>query len=73
MECELGKGGRDEVRRIWKFYFEDLYSMDNQEQAPTHMYDFDSVQRGNYFGGEPIRRSEVEVRWGKLKNGKGYI
>ena len=25
---------------------------------------------GNYFGEEPIRRMEVEVRVGKLKNGK---
>ena len=28
------------------------------------------LQRGNYFGGEPIRRTEVEVKVGKLKNGK---
>ena len=27
-------------------------------------------RRSNYFGGEPIRRTEVEVRVGKLKNGK---
>ena len=25
---------------------------------------------GSYFGGEPIGRAEVEVRVGKLKNGK---
>ena len=34
------------------------------------MCGFDGFQRGNYFGGEPIRRPEVEVRVGKLKNGK---
>ena len=34
------------------------------------MYDFDGIQRGKYFGGEPIGRAEVEVRVGKLKNGK---
>ena len=28
------------------------------------------VWRGNYFVGEPIRRTEVEVRIGKFKNGK---
>ena len=28
------------------------------------MCDFDGIQRGNYFGGEP------EVKVGKLKNGK---
>ena len=33
------------------------------------MYGFNEVQRG-YFGEEPIRRMEVEVRVGKLKNGK---
>ena len=26
--------------------------------------------RGNYFGGEPIRKTEVEVRVGKFSNGK---
>ena len=31
---------------------------------------FDGIQRGCYLGGEPIRRAEVEVRVGKLKNGK---
>ena len=30
----------------------------------------DGVPRANYFGGESVERSEVEVRVGKLKNGK---
>ena len=34
------------------------------------MCDFDGIQRGNYFGGETIGRAEVEMRVGKLKNGK---
>ena len=34
------------------------------------MYGFDGIRRGNYFGGYPIVRFEVEVRVGKLKNGK---
>ena len=34
------------------------------------MCGFDGIQRGNYFGGEPIARAEVEVRVGKLKNRK---
>ena len=55
-----------EVRRIWKYY-EDLYNRDTQEQLPSHMYGFDGVRRGNYFGGEPVRRTEVEVRVGKLE------
>ena len=28
------------------------------------------IRRGNYFGGEPIGRAEVEVRVSRLKNGK---
>ena len=28
------------------------------------------VRKGNYFGGEPFGRAEVEVRVGKLKNGE---
>ena len=31
---------------------------------------FDGVRRGNYFGEETIGRPEVEVRVGKLKNGR---
>ena len=34
------------------------------------MCGFDRIQRGKYFGGEPIRRAEVEVTVGMLKNGK---
>ena len=34
------------------------------------MCGFDGVRRGNYFGGELIRRAEIEVRVGRLKNGK---
>ena len=34
------------------------------------MCGFDGIWRGNYFRGEPIGIAEVEVRVGKLKNGK---
>ena len=30
----------------------------------------DGIWRGNYFGGEPTGRAEVELRVGKLKSGK---
>ena len=30
------------------------------------MCGFEGIWRGNYFGGEPIGRAEVEVRVGKL-------
>ena len=62
--------GEDEMRRIWKEHFEDLYNLHVQEQVAIHMCDFDRIQRGNYLGGKPTGRAEVEVRVGKLKNGK---
>ena len=34
------------------------------------MCGFGGIWRGNYFGGEPFGRAEVEVRVGKLQNGK---
>ena len=43
--------------------------MGTKEQVALHMYDFISVERGIYFRGEPIRKAEVNVRVGKLKNG----
>ena len=58
----------EEVRRIWKEYFEDLYNVDTQDQVAVHMCDFDGIRKGNYFGGELNGRAEVEVRVGKLKN-----
>ena len=48
-----------EVRMIWKEYYEDLYNIDTQEQVAIPLCGFDGVQRGNYFGGELIRRMEV--------------
>ena len=62
--------GEDLVRKILKQYLEDLYSIDTQEQVAVHMCGFDGIRRGNYFGGEPIGKAEVEVRVGKLKYGK---
>ena len=62
--------GDDEVRRIWKEYLEDLYNIDTQEQVAVHMCGFDRIWRGNYFRGEPIGRAEVEVKVGKLTNGR---
>ena len=34
------------------------------------MWGFDGVHRGNYFGGELIKTTEVEVRVGMLQNRK---
>ena len=65
--------GEDEVQRIWKDYFEDLYNVDTQEQGTVHMCGFDGVQRSNYFRGEMIKRTEVGVRMRKLKNGGAAV
>ena len=48
----------------------DMYNIDTQEQVAVHMCGFDRIQRGNYYGGEPIGRVKIKVRVGKLKNGK---
>ena len=37
------------------------------------MCGFDGIWRGNYFEGKPIGRAEVEVRVGKLKDGKAAV
>ena len=58
--------GQDKVRRIWEEYFEDLYSIGTQEEVAVHMCGFDGIRRGNYCGGEPNGRAEVEMRVGKL-------
>ena len=47
--------------------FWNLYIIDTQEQVAVHMCGFDGIRRGDYFGGEPIGRVEVEIRVCKLK------
>ena len=54
-------GGRSE---------KDLYNIDTHEEVPVPMCSFDGIRRGNYFGGEPTERAEVELRVGKFKKGK---
>ena len=39
-------------------------------QIAVYMCGFDEVERGNLFRGEPIRRTDIELLVGKLKNGK---
>ena len=52
--------GEDEVRRIWKKHFEDLYNIDTQDQVAVHICGFDLVRRSNYFGREQIEKAKVE-------------
>ena len=40
----------DELQRIWKSYFEDLYNIGTKEQVAVYMYGFNNVQRNIYFG-----------------------
>ena len=65
--------GEDELRRIWKEYFEDLYNIDTQEQVAVNICGFDWIRRGNYAGGDPIGRTEVEVRVGKFKKERPQV
>ena len=43
--------------------------LDIQEQVASNCVS-NGVRRGNYFGGQLIKRTEVEVRVRKFKNGK---
>ena len=65
-EERMEMGGWHFERLSWegfgKKYLKDLYNVDTQEEVEVHMYDYDGVQRGNSFGGEPIRKIEVEER-----------
>ena len=47
-----------------------MCNTDTHEEVAVNMCSFDGVRKGNYLGGEPIRKMEVEVRMEKLKNGK---
>ena len=53
--------------------FGDLYNIESQEQVAIHMCGFDGVQRSHYFGEDPIKRTELDARVRKLKNGKTQV
>ena len=42
--------------------------MDIQKQVVVHVCGFDGVQRGKYFGGEPIKRTDDKVVADKVLN-----
>ena len=46
--------GEEEVRMIWKDYFEDQYNIDTKKLVAVNMCGFDGIQRGSCFGGELI-------------------
>ena len=54
-------------RSILKICINLYICIDTQEKVAVHICGLDGIRRGNYFGGEPIGRAEVEVRVGKLK------
>ena len=37
--------GEEEVKRIWKAYFETLYNIDTQEQVAFHICGFDGIRK----------------------------
>ena len=37
--------GEDELQRIWKEYFEDLYKIDTQEEVAVHLRGFNGIRR----------------------------
>ena len=37
--------GKDEMRKIWEGYFEDLYDQGIQEQVAFHMCGFDGIRK----------------------------
>ena len=41
--------------------------LDTQEEVAVHMCGFDGFGKVTSFGGEPIRRTEVQVRMGNLR------
>ena len=62
-----GRRGRElQVNKIEMGGWYEAFGRITEEQVAFHMYGFNGVQRGNYFGGEPIRRTEVKVRVVKL-------
>ena len=56
------------MRGVWEEYYKNLYNIDVQQQVTVNLCGFDGVWRVNYFGGVPIRRTEVEVKVGKLES-----
>ena len=36
--------GEEELRRIWKDYFDDLYNTNIEEKVTVHKCDFDGIQ-----------------------------
>ena len=67
--CSRMKDGNGRLE-LGKYYLEDLHNIDTKEQVAFHTCSFDGIQRDNYLGGEPIKKTKVEVRLEKLKNRK---
>ena len=53
--------GKDEARKMWKEFCEDLYNIDTQGEVAVHICGFDGIERGNNFRRELIGKPEVEV------------
>ena len=51
----------------WKDYFVNLYDLNTEEWVAVNMCGFNDARMGAYFLGEPVSRTEVEVRVKNLK------
>ena len=51
---------KDHVLETWKRYFEGSYNLDKEEHFAVSMCGFKDPRRGNYFGGEPVSRTEAK-------------
>ena len=60
----------DEVQKTWKNYFGDLYNIDKEEDLTFHMCGFSGGGKGKYLGGDPVGRTEVEVKVKKTQKWK---
>ena len=45
----------------------------NEEEVSVHMSDFGYVQRSEYFWGESVGRTQVELKVGKYRHGKDEV
>ena len=59
--------GEDDVWKTLQEYFENLYVC-KEEHVLVLMCGFDGVSNCNYFGGDSVNRTKVELRMKKLRN-----
>ena len=56
----------DDVRELWKGYFEDLYILGIEEQIIVSICSFKGARMHNCFRREPVNKDEEKARVTKL-------